>query len=318
MMRIVLVLAFGVTLAAPSFAGTVVQRKGPAELEVRCDGAGQDIALADLIAVTLTVEGCPGLDVQAPLDMGSAPWLVIKRDVPTREEIGPGRVRWQIQYRFAPREPGKLAFTLLPVKVRDGNAEQAVSFDPIPFTVTTAAGELKPITGIETVPPIVARDMTWLLLTALAASILGLAVLLLVLRRLMRPSVSRTPAEHALHELDRLLAMGLPQCGRSERFITLLTTVVRRYVERQFGLPARRQTTPEFLRSLAKSPALTPSQKQFLHDFLERCEAVKFAGVAMAPGECDKLAKSARQFLEAGLTGQAGQTLPQAKIAEDG
>ena len=55
-----------------------------------------------------------------------------------------------------------------------------------------------------------------------------------------------TSAQVACRELDRIASLGLPAAGQVERFHTLVSNVLRRYLEKRFGLPARRQTTPEF------------------------------------------------------------------------
>jgi hypothetical protein len=92
--------------------------------------------------------------------------------------------------------------------------------------------------------------------------------------------------------------MKLPEQGRSERFVTLLTILVRQYLERQYSLPARRRTTPEFLLQLVQVAALAPEEKQFLTSFLERSEHIKFANVPITPEECAHWANAAKHFLE--------------------
>src|SRR5207244_1939212 len=103
-----------------------------------------------------------------------------------------------------------------------------------------------------------------------------------------------------------------------ERFITLLTTLVRRYLERQCSVPARRRTTPEFRNVLAPMAVLTIEEKQFLTAFLERCEAVKFAQEMMTPQECVRWAEAVRQFLEGRLKGKANESLAVEKNAHSG
>lgn len=303
MKRHVLTLIFALAAAPPCAADTIAQTRGDAELKVHVDAKNSAIALADLIDVTLTVEGSPYLLVKAPLELATtAPWLQVERSEPTREKIGPGRIRWRLTYRFAPREPGQLVFAFPVVKFRAGaGAEQSVAWDPIPFTVTTQGGELRDITAVEELPPIVLPDQTWLLWSAGAGSGLFLIALLFVLRQLLRRDMPRTPADLALHEWERLVALNLPEQGRSERFITLLTTLVRRYLGRQYAIPARRRTTPEFLLGLTEIAALSADEKRFLAQFLERCEAVKFAGVPMPAEECDQWAQATRQFLSSKL-----------------
>ncbi len=296
-LALTLLLAFA-AFADPCAAGATAQKKGPATLEVRFDANMPTIALSDTIEVALTVEGPPGLIVQAPLDLPTTiPWLQLDRSKPTREKIGSGRIRWRITYRFAPREPGNLEFAFPPVKFRAGSqAEQTVVWDSIAFRVATQGGELRGDTGVEEMPPIAPPDRSWQLGIAVALAGLCLIALLFALRRL-RYIVPRTPAQRALHEWERLAALKLPEQGRSERFVTLLTTLLRRYLERQYTVPARRRTTPEFVQSVAAIGTLSADDKQFLVRFLERSEAVKFAGVPMSPFECSESAQAIRQFI---------------------
>ncbi|HZZ78194.1 MAG TPA: hypothetical protein VFE62_06730 [Gemmataceae bacterium] len=299
-MKWAVLILFTLLCAAPAtLAGSRTQTKADASLEVQFDGNNPELSLADVITVTLTVHGRPGLEVIAPLDLPtSAPWLRVERDEPTRQTVN-GRVRWQIVYRFAPREPGKLDFAFPDVKSQNvGAAEQTVSWQPITFSVSTSADELRDITSIEEVPPLVAEDRAWLLWTAPAA--LGLVAIIgaVLMLRQRRHVAKQTPAERALREWDRLIALRLPEAGRSERFVTLLTTLLRRCLERQFDIPARRQTTAEFCQHLTTIEKLAPHEKEFLTNFLEHCEAVKFAGVAMPIEECAHLARAARAFLE--------------------
>jgi hypothetical protein len=306
MTRPALILLCALTLAPPCGAGTLTQRRGDAAFEVRFDGDEPALALADLIEVTLTIEGGAGLVVQAPLELGGTePWLLVERTRPTRDPLGKERIRWRITYRFAPREPGKLEFALPAVKFRAGDGpEQTATFDPIVFTVTTQAGELRPSTGIEELSKVTPPNQAWQFWTVLTVASACFLTLLLVLRRVLRREKPKTPTEHALHELQRLVALDLPEHGRSERFVTLLTTLVRRYLERQFALPARRQTTPEFLRALADASTLSAEEKHFLQSFLERCESVKFAAVPMSAAECAQLASETREFLRRRLVRQ--------------
>ena len=293
-------------MVSPCSAGTILQKQGAASLEVRFDAEKPTLALADLITVTVSVEGSSALRRPiAPLDLpASAPWHLVTRSTDKRETIGPDRMRWSLTYQFEPRGLDKVPFTFPDVKYRDGASEERVAaWRPIDFTVTTRIGKadrslIHDITDIETLPPIEPADNLWQWGAALAGLGFVLLVATLVMRKLLRHSKGRSQAEIALYEWNRLVAMKLPEQGRSERFITLLTMLVRRYVERQFALPARRRTTPEFVEGIAALTSLTDEEKQFLTHFLARCEAVKFARVEMPTVECAQWATASRQFLE--------------------
>jgi hypothetical protein len=306
MTRSRLLLIAGLLFASPCAGGTIVQKQGAAALEIRFDAEKPTLTLADLITVTVNVEGTSALRRPvAPLDLPfSAPWRLVTRSTDKRESIGPDRVRWSLTYQFEPRGLDKVPFAFPDVKFRDGDGEERVArWRPIDFTVTTQIGKLDrslihDITDIETLPPIAPTNDSWYWWAALAGLGVVLSAVIFAVRGVLRRSRTRTPAEIALYEWRRLVAMKLPEQGRSERFITLLTTLVRRYVERQFALPARRRTTPEFVEGLAALTSLTAEEKQFLTQFLDRCEAIKFARVEMPAAECARWATASRQFLE--------------------
>lgn len=303
MNRFGLVLIAGFVVAGqPCSAGVITQTKGAASIDIRWDAADGKLELADLIAVTLTVEGAKPLATPtALLELGDdAAWQLVQRSKASLETAGPQREKWRLTYRFAPREPGKIAFAFPDVKYRDElGTEQTASWDPVWFEVKTpTAGELRDITAVEAPPPIVAADYSAWIWSAVVATALFLIALAVGLRRFFRSVPSPTPAQVALAAWERLLAKKLPENGRAERFITLLTLLVRRYLERQFSLPARRRTTPEFLQQLEACPLLTLEEKRFLGSFLEQCDAVKFAKSAMSADECQGLAGTVRQFFQ--------------------
>jgi hypothetical protein len=322
---LVLVFLLGSTLPCDA---CIVQNKGRASLECPAPGA---IALADTIHVILSLEGSPALVVDAPGTMpaGSA-WTLVERRAPVREPMGPNRERWRCAYHFAALAPGdKVAFAFPEVKFRDGTDEQTVSFDPVFYAVTTQIkdadlAQLHDITAIESLPPIDAADPAWPWWAIVAGGVFLIAALPCMIAitifawRWWRGSKTRSPAQLALWEWHRLAAMKLPDQGKSERFITLLTTLLRRFLERQFTLPARRQTTPEFVRELAQIAALSADDKRFLISFLERCETVKFAQGNMSLEECRQWADAARQFLEGRSKGKAGQSLAVEKNTQAG
>src|SRR6516165_10668005 len=130
---------FGSTL--PCVAGTFTQTKGPAVLEVSYDTDTRRLALADLITVRLTVEGSSSLRAPlAPLQLpASAPWLLVERSALVREIVSGSRLRYQLTYRFAPREPGKkVPFHFPDVKCKDGDADDiTLGWSPVIFEVET-------------------------------------------------------------------------------------------------------------------------------------------------------------------------------------
>lgn len=63
-----------------------------------------------------------------------------------------------------------------------------------------------------------------------------------------------SPKERAFFELSALLKKKLPEKGLFKDFYIELTMVVRRYIERRYGIRAPEQTTEEFLSAAANHP----------------------------------------------------------------
>lgn len=147
-------------------------------------------------------------------------------------------------------------------------------------------------------PPLSWKLVGWcaLALTALAGIVVGVWWAVRKIREMVR--VHRmSPIERALYELDRLLAKGLPGRGFYKDFYVELTMVVRRYVQRKYGIKAPNLTTQEFFEELQKSENQTVTQSENLRRFLESADLVKFAGVEATPEMADAATSSARNYL---------------------
>lgn len=138
--------------------------------------------------------------------------------------------------------------------------------------------------------------LSWRLVAAAAlalAAVSGLAFLLVKLVRYLARKVREhrmSPIERAWVELDRLIKKGLPGRGRYKDFYIELTMVVRRYIQRKYGIRAPHMTTEEFLQ--------TASPSDELKRFLESADMVKFAGVEATPEMADEAVDCARGYLK--------------------
>ena len=116
-----------------------------------------------------------------------------------------------------------------------------------------------------------------------------------------------SPIERAWVELDRLLKKGLPGRGRYKDFYVELTMVVRRYVQRKYGIKAPHLTTEEFLRN-NRIVELSNNRIAELKAFLESADMVKFAGVEATPEMADAATDSARGYLKSDSTAIDGDS----------
>ena len=193
----------------------------------------------------------------------------------------------------------------------NGKVVGPVYFDP------PAARE--PVTGgIECEPEKELPPLTWRLAGVIGAWCLALgavgAILWFAIRYLARKVKEHrmSPIERAWVELDRLIAKGLPGRGRYKDFYVELTMVVRRYVQRKYGIKAPHLTTEEFLKEAANVGSLGEASRVArrtmgsapgislagLKEFLESADMVKFAGVKATPEMADAATASARGYLQ--------------------
>jgi len=203
-----------------------------------------------------------------------------------------GRVRQTVHWRLVP-EPCAKAYKIAPFAVGDRVAGP-VYFDPPP-ALEPAAGDME-IDPRKVVPP-----LSWKLVgraaAFLAAAVLALAGAWLGLKAIARrvKEHGMSPIERAWVELDRLLKKGLPGRGRYKDFYVELTQLVRRYVQRKYGLKAPHMTTEEFLGAFREG---TSESIASLRQFLQSADMVKFAGVEATPEMADEATESARSYLK--------------------
>jgi hypothetical protein len=128
-------------------------------------------------------------------------------------------------------------------------------------------------------------------------SLLGLVVGWFVQRR--KPELPpKAPREIALGDLEQIRA----EIERMSpyQFSIRVSDILRRYVTQQYGVPATRQTSIEFLTATAKAPSFSTDDKSLLEDFLNRCDLIKFAKYEATTSDSDLLLEEAIRFVKGG------------------
>ena len=190
-------------------------------------------------------------------------------------------------------------YRLAPFVVQVGESSFATA--PVFFTPPAVR---EPVKGELEIDP--SRDLpplSWKLVGicagVLAGMLLILALAYFIFRKIkLAVRVHRmSPIERALYELDKLLKKGLPGRGFYKDFYVELTMVVRRYIERQYGVRAPNLTTDEFLRTAGTNAEFTQASVAELKAFLESADLVKFAGLEATPEMADGATGKARNYL---------------------
>jgi len=128
-------------------------------------------------------------------------------------------------------------------------------------------------------------------------SLLGLIVWWLVQRR-KTELPPKVPREIALGELEQI--RGEIDKVSPYQFSIRVSDILRRYVTQQYGLPATRQTSIEFLTATAKAPSFSADDKSLLEDFLNRCDLIKFAKYEATTSDSELLLEEAIRFVKGG------------------
>lgn len=126
------------------------------------------------------------------------------------------------------------------------------------------------------------RWRIWILCLALGALILGLFLILWSRRKTLKrntKSEKSSPYEEALAALKALQTRGYHTKGQTALFLDIMSQIIRRYIEGQFGIHAPERTTEEFLLEAAQSRIFVPHHKKVLSQFLEQADLAKFAKV---------------------------------------
>ncbi len=217
-----------------------------------------------------------------------------------------GQVTRSVEWKLVP-EPCAPEYRIAPfvVTVMTGDKDASFIAGPVRFDPPAAVdsdGEI--VIHPEKDKPVLTwkRVGRWLLWTLgiLVGVVLPLVALVRYLVRRVKEHRMR-PIDRAWAELGRLVARRLPARGRYKDFYVELTMVVRRYVQRKYGIRAPHLTTEEFLHELAArrdDGAGNPAARyDLLNEFLSSADLVKFAGVEATPELAEDAVSKARGYL---------------------
>ena len=166
------------------------------------------------------------------------------------------------------------------------------SITPALFMLADEFHDIAPPVDYSLIPP-------WLVfvIAFVVLSLLGLLVWWFAQRR--KPELPpKAPREIAVEELDRI--RGEIETMNPYQFSIRVSDILRRYVSQQYGLPATRQTSIEFLTATAKAPSFSADDKSLLEDFLNRCDLIKFAKYEATTSDSELLLEEAIRFVKGG------------------
>lgn len=104
------------------------------------------------------------------------------------------------------------------------------------------------------------------------------------------------PYEEAIEALDKLKIDKLWQSGQNKEYYTRLTDILRRYIDRRFGINAVEMTTTQIIDTLKRNDE-TRAVNQQLKQILEVADFVKFANMHTLPDDNETAWNRAEKFV---------------------
>ena len=289
-------MAFATTLLA---AALLTAGEGGVELAIEGDSLAVDPARS--VFLTVTVKAPKGVSAEPPdIRDRVRGFSLAETFAKEPETLKDGSTVKSADWRLVP-EPCAAVYKIAPFAVEPAGASGFVA-GPLYFE---APPPRDPVTGgVEADPKKDLPPFSWRLAgivaawaALVAAAAFGLYLLLRHLARRVKEHMM-SPIERAWAELDRLLKKRLPKRGKYKDFYVELTMVVRRYVQRKYGVKAPHMTTEEFLGELRREGGGRFGDTEALGRFLESADMVKFAGVEATTEMADGATASAREYLE--------------------
>ena len=169
---------------------------------------------------------------------------------------------------------------------------QHYSITPALLVLAEEFHDIAPPVDYSLIPP-------WLVfvIAFVVLSLLGLVVWWFAQRR-KSELPPKAPREITLEELEQI--RGEIEIMTPYQFSIRVSDILRRYVTQQYGVPATRQTSIEFLTATAKAPSFSADDKSLLEDFLNRCDLIKFAKYEATTSDSELLLEEAVRFVKGG------------------
>ena len=216
------------------------------------------------------------------------------------------RARQSFRWKLTPEPAAR--YRLAPFAVQVLNAATQAETDsfatrpvvlppPPPPAPVTGGYELDP--SPVNIPPTAKEIALWGI--AVIAGLSLFVLLIYALRHIKRKvkEFRMSPAERAFAELDRLLKRDYIGKGLLKDFYVEITFIVRRYIERAYGLRAPNQTTDEFLAAARSNPVFSPDVLSRLAEFLRSADMIKFARAETSAERANEAVQSIRAYISA-------------------
>ncbi len=125
-----------------------------------------------------------------------------------------------------------------------------------------------------------------------------------------RDKQQKTIAPHTLALSQLAKAEKLIEQQQPDRFVDLVGTILRSYIEQRFSISARNRTTREFIEKITSSQGNAPREleenSQYLQTWMAQMDMCKFARAELTTLDMEQILENLRSFIRS--TGQEETT----------
>lgn len=257
----------------------------PREITIHSSVDRNHVTVGDPIRYTLTIESDAKCKVTPP-DLGVNLGAFEIRDYHVHRSRTQRGQRWTVEFVIAIYDVGKFTIPPISVTYETNGKVNSIASQPVDITVESVKpSQQADIRDIK--PPASVRlsvwDFRWLILAVLLLLALGIGVRVWLKRR--KPKIEEQaliekppvpPDEEALAALQALVSSGLLESGQTKEYYSRLSQILRRYLERQFEIPALESSTSEVVQRLHLAN-LSTGESQCVSAILALSDLVKFA-----------------------------------------
>ncbi len=275
------------------------------EVEIIASLSPKSVEVGDSFVIELRVIAPKNRNIVMPPSQEALPFQIPSLAAGSLQESD-REVSWQ-RYKVNATKPGQFRVPAMRVVSISNGEEKEMFSKELSFTVSMPQGELPAITKrdgkLKSSEWRVNLRYLWLA-PILLIILVALYLWKMSLRRRAVAESSVDPFERALARIRELEAEGIPTAANADYWYVELSSIVREFIESNFGLKAPERTTEEFLREAKRSEALTSPVQASLSKFLSLCDRVKFAGHDPASDESKASLDFARTFVQESRTPQ--------------
>jgi len=303
---------------------SVLPLVGQSLIEVDAAVDRNRITIGDRIVYSLVIDRAESLDIRTPGDAANLGSFEIKDYTVAEPLVKDGRVRETFTYTISVFDTGTYVIPPFPIAFMSPDSQQQfITSEPLEIYVESILKEgdieLRDIKPPFNLP---GDWLMWLLMIGGLLLIAGLAFGIWWYYRnqngegpVFRKEVIRPAHEVALEELDTLVQSDLLENMQHKSFFTVLSDILRRYVEGRYYIKAMEETTGELMSSMNDAD-LSAEDIDYLQKSLTNCDLVKFAKFVPTEAQTQDTVKLARAFIE--RTMLEFEAVERMEVVEDG